>query len=194
MLQRCVLTIMTWSLRLFARVVRALYCSAVQDLNRQGREKRKKKDAGAAAAVNFYVPKTGATWIKLYVKYFSRHDVAHALGIVCMKSRLKRSLSLEASACDRSDRRIRPPLRTVLQCARADDLRCFLAYLCPPPLSSYISSSKFLCCLFFFFPFFFFLSGVAFHFVPACMPPHLSVFCVLIFGYPFPPKEKKNGL
>lgn len=80
----------------------------------QRKKKKKKEDAGAAAAVNFYVRKTGATWIKLYVKYFSRHDVAHALGIVCMKSRLKRSLSLEASACDRSDRRIRPPLRTVL--------------------------------------------------------------------------------
>lgn len=44
---------------------------------------------------------------------------------------------------------------------------------------------------FLFLSFFFCLSGVAFHFVPACMPPHLSVFCVLIFSYPFPPKEKK---
>lgn len=106
---------MNWSRRLFARVVRALYCSAVQDLNRQGSEKKKKKkDAGAAAAVNFYVPYFGATRIKLYVKYFSRRDLAHALGIVSTKSRLKRSLSLEASACERSDRRIRPPLRAVL--------------------------------------------------------------------------------
>lgn len=38
-----VLTIVTWSLRRSASVVRALYCSAVQDLNKQGRKKKKKE-------------------------------------------------------------------------------------------------------------------------------------------------------